>query len=100
MRPNRRLLGVAIFLIVIRFAAGASAQSFKATVIGMVVDPSGARVPGATATIVQEGTGLVLTATSGADGTFSLSQLPPGRYALAVELDGFRKFVQNGLVLE
>lgn len=40
------------------------------------------------------------TTTTGAEGTFSLPQLPPGRYELTVELAGFRKFVQRGLVLE
>ncbi len=92
----------AALLLAILAAIGtrAEAQSFKATVIGTVVDASGAVVPGATVSIAQEGTGLVLTTTTGSAGTFSLSQLPPGRYELSVELAGFRKFVQSGLVLE
>src|SRR2546425_5424448 len=94
--------GAAFFLFVILagFTSGTSAQSFKATVIGTVVDASGAVVPGATVSIVQEGTGLTATTTTGPQGTFSLAQLPPGRYDLAVELAGFRKFVESGLVLE
>jgi hypothetical protein len=78
----------------------AHAQSFKATVVGTVVDSTGAVLPGATISIAQEGTGLTITTTTSSDGTFALPQLPPGRYDLTVELEGFRKFVQSGLVLE
>src|SRR5262245_58983531 len=80
-------------------AARAQAQSFKATVIGTVLDASGAVVPGAAVSIAAEGTGLTAAVTTGPDGSFSLPQLPPGRYALTVELPGFRKFVQRDLVL-
>jgi Carboxypeptidase regulatory-like domain len=93
---------VALFVLVILagFTPGASAQSFKATVIGTVIDSTGAVVRGATVSIVQEGTGLTQTTTTSTEGTFSLLQLPPGRYQLTIELEGFRKFVQSGLVLE
>ncbi len=99
-RKDVALVAFLLLVILAGFTAGASAQSFKATVIGTVVDPSGAVVPAATVTIVQQGTGLAVIATSSADGTFSLPQLPPGRYELTVELDGFRKFVRSGLDLE
>jgi hypothetical protein len=89
-----------LFVMLAAFTSRASAQSFKATVIGTVVDASRAVIPGATVTVVQEGTGLTLTTVTGGEGTFSLAQLPPGRYELTVELPGFRKFVQSGLVLE
>src|SRR6266511_2752474 len=88
------------FVVVGGFAVRVSAQSFKATVIGTVLDSSGAVVPGATVSIVQEGTGLAAGTTTSSEGTFALPQLPPGRYELTIELAGFRKFVQRGLVLE
>lgn len=94
------LLALLVFVNLLGFAGGASAQSFKATVIGTVIDSSGAVVPGAIVSIVQEGTGRTAATTTGSEGTFSLPQLPPGRYELTIELTGFRKFVQRGLVLE
>ncbi|HYU79087.1 MAG TPA: TonB-dependent receptor [Vicinamibacterales bacterium] len=45
-------------------------------------------------------TGLAAGTTTSSEGTFALPQLPPGRYELTIELAGFRKFVQRGLVLE
>ena len=97
---NVRVVALLLFVTLVGFAAGVQAQSFKATVIGTVVDSSGAVVPGASVSIAQDGTGLIVTTTTGPDGTFSLPQLPPGRYDLTIELPGFRKFVQSGLVLE
>ena len=91
---------IALAAMIVGLAAGARAQSFKATVVGTVVDSSGAVVPGATVSIAQEGTGLTVATTTGPQGTFSLAQLPPGRYALAITLAGFRTFVQTGIVLE
>src|SRR5262245_15263548 len=91
---------VFVVAIFIALAPAASAQSFKATVIGTAVDSTGAVVPGATVTIVQEGTGLTVSTTTSVEGTFSLPQLPPGQYELTVELPGFRKFIQRSLVLE
>src|ERR687887_1153844 len=81
-------------------APTAHAQSFKATVVGTVADSTGGVLSGATVSIAQEGTGLTITTTTGPDGTFALPQLPPGRYDLTVELEGFRRFVQSGFVLE
>ena len=73
----KRMKRIAFVLVavLVEFAAGARAQSFKATVIGTVVDSSGAVVPGAAVSIAQDGTGLTAAATSGRDGTFALPQL-------------------------
>jgi hypothetical protein len=67
-RKDVALVAFLLLVVLAWFTAGASAQSFKATVIGTVLDPSGAVVPGATVTIVQQGTGLAVIGTSSADG--------------------------------
>ena len=54
---------------------------------GRVMDASGGVLPGAAVTI--EGHDDVTT--SGADGTFCLPDLPPGRHTLEVTLDGFAR---------
>src|SRR5688572_34116 len=93
-------VSVLLFALLGALADGASAQSFKATIVGTVVDTTGGVLPGVTVTAVSEGTGQTATTTTSSEGTFSLLQLPPGRYVLTVELNGFRKFVQSGVVLE
>lgn len=96
----RRALPLFVALAIVVVASVAAAQSFKATLLGTVKDTSGARVPGATVTVVAEGTGFSQTVVSGAEGSFTVPQLPPGRYEVTIELSGFRRFVQSGVVLE
>src|SRR5262245_44344421 len=49
-------------------------------ILGTVRDPSGAVVPRAKITAVQTDTGLTRSTVSGAEGTFTLPQLPVGSY--------------------
>jgi hypothetical protein len=68
-----------------------SAQS-TAEVRGTVQDQSGAVVPGATVTAINEGTGLTRETTSDSGGRFNLPRLPVGNYRVEVKVDGFRPF--------
>jgi hypothetical protein len=77
-------------LFILTLCAGARAQ-FRAAVQGTVTDQSGAVVPAATLTLRNNETGRVQTATSGDEGFYRISELPPGTYTLTVEKAGFRK---------
>ncbi len=57
---------------------------------GTVVDNVGV-VPGATVTVTGAATGLVRTAVTSAQGEFRLTALPPGQYALKVNMEGFKQ---------
>ena len=83
------------------FAAGgpAWAQLNTAELNGRVTDTSGAVLPGVTVTATQTATGLVRSAVTDDTGTYLLSNLPTGPYRLEVALQGFRSYVQTGLVL-
>jgi Carboxypeptidase regulatory-like domain/TonB dependent receptor len=71
-----------------------------AQINGTVRDASGAIVPGAEIRMTQTATNGVRTATSGADGTYVLPDLPIGPYQLEVSKEGFSRYIQTGLVLE
>jgi hypothetical protein len=77
----------------------ASAQAATATIGGTVVDETSAVVRDAAIRAVNLGTGLQRTATSGAQGTFTLALLPPGRYRVTAERDGFVAADVHDLVL-
>jgi ankyrin repeat protein len=66
-------------------SSAAEAQS----VSGVVTDPNGARVPGASVTLVNEQTNLVFRYETGDDGAYRFSILEPGPYVLTAEADGF-----------
>ncbi|MFN7920142.1 MAG: carboxypeptidase regulatory-like domain-containing protein [Bryobacteraceae bacterium] len=74
-------------------------QTFTGTISGIVTDPNAAAVPGSTVRAKNESTGDVRQATTGADGLFVFSQLPPGMYEVSAEAAGFRKTVQTGAQL-
>lgn len=68
------------------------------TIKGTVLDPSGAVVSGAKVTVTNPATGYSQEATSGTDGTFQLSNLPPNPYHLEVTAEGFAPFAQDVVV--
>jgi hypothetical protein len=75
------------------------AQVASSRLEGVVQDESGAVVPKATATVVNERTGAtVQTATSG-EGLYVFPSLLPGRYTVTVEAAGFRKAVHTEVEL-
>ncbi len=71
-----------------------------AQINGTVRDSSGLAIPGATIKATQTATGVVRTATSGADGGYVLTNLPVGPYLLEVTKEGFSTFAQTGIVLQ
>src|SRR5712692_4324931 len=74
-------------------------QQAAASLRGNVSDASGAVVPNAQVARGNTGTGVRRTTTSGATGRYEILQLVPATYRLEVEAEGFRKFVQDGIVL-
>jgi len=58
-------------------------------IAGIVSDTTGAIVPGATVTVTSLATGAARTTTTNGSGEYRISQLPPGRYTLAVAVTGF-----------
>src|SRR5437667_82074 len=84
----------------IAVAVTATAQQNTGTILGVVKDSSGAVVPGAGITILNEETSLRRTVTTGENGAYRAPALPVGRYTLRVELPGFRSQTQRGLILE
>jgi hypothetical protein len=77
-------------LALLLFDAAALAQNATGTIGGIVSDPTGARIPGATITATNVSTNFKHTAVSTAAGDFQLMQLAPGTYDLAVEATGFK----------
>ena len=83
-----RPLGFVLAVIVLLAAGTASAQ-FNASLSGTVLDSTQAAIPGATVTLTNGATQAKRTVTSGGEGTFQFSELPPGTYSLTVTAKGF-----------
>jgi outer membrane receptor protein involved in Fe transport len=75
----------------------ADAQTLYGSLTGTISDVSGGGVPGATVTIKNEDTGLELTATTDATGTYTIRNIAGGTYTLKAMLQGFKEFVQTAI---
>ena len=76
------------------------AQTSTGVILGTVNDNGGAVVPGAKITVTEIQTGVVTSKPTNGLGYFEIPFLPPGKYQLAVEQNGFKRFVRDGLVLD
>jgi hypothetical protein len=70
-----------------------------ATLSGVVTDPSGAVVPGASAVLTSVEIGVSRTFTTDVLGRYAFNQLPAGTYRLSVTSKGFEAYRQQGIVL-
>src|SRR5580658_2590957 len=65
------------------------------TIGGVVSDPTGASIPGATVTIKNPVSGYTRSATTAQDGTFTFRNVPPNPYHLDVDAAGFNPKSQD-----
>jgi len=78
----------------------AFAQSTSAQITGTITDPSGAVVPQASIRVVQSGTGLVRETQSNDAGNYVVPLLPPGKYRITAEKQGFKPMVRPEIELQ
>ena len=76
-------------LLAMLLASPAPAQEARGTIQGRVTDESGGVVPGARVDVTNVATGVVTDTTSNEQGSYRVPFLIPGRYRVAVSLDGF-----------
>ena len=79
-----------LIFVTMAFTLTAAAQN-NATLQGTVTDPSGAAVPGANVTVIEQATGATRQTQTTNTGFYQVAQLPPGQYTVAVEKTGFQK---------
>jgi len=78
----------------------AGAQTTNGAIAGIVSDAQGGVLPGVTLTLRNSDTGLTRTVVTEADGRYRVGGLPPGRYELQVELQGFGAVQVTDIVLQ
>ena len=90
--PCKRLLvGALLCLLLTAAAPYLMAQSAGTSALaGTITDPSGAAVPNVTVTITNNDTGQSRTTTTGSDGTYKFTLLPPGSYRASFAAGGFK----------
>ena len=94
------LAPLAIFLLVFGPVPTAAHAQGLGSIVGTVVDPSGAAVAGAQVTATHTGTGFNSVAVTNSSGEYVLPSLPPAVYNISVSSSGFSSFVQSGITLQ
>src|SRR6266699_3264303 len=83
---------IAFSVCILSMGVAAHAQ-YRASIQGVVTDPQGAVVSGATLTLKNLQTNQTLTATTDENGIYNFNALPPSQYSLTAEKTGFKKKV-------
>jgi hypothetical protein len=101
---TRRLLSLAV-LAFLSMALSVStqfahAQEVTATIVGTIIDPSGAPIKGATVTATDANRGTAWAAKTNDSGSYSLQRLPVGSYSVKVAATGFDTAVHPAFTLQ
>lgn len=101
MSRSQRVLGTFahVCLMLCLATLPALAQTITGRIDGHVYDTSGGVLPGATVTVLNEGTGLSVTRVTDENGLFTVTSLPVGTYSVTAELQGFRRQQKTGFNL-
>ena len=73
------------------------AQSDRGAITGIVVDSSGALIPGAKITLTNTASGFKSETLSTGTGNYTIGGLPSGTYSLLVESNGFSRYEQTNI---
>jgi hypothetical protein len=88
--PFSRLIAA---LVLASLAAFAQVES--SSISGVLTDPQGRRIPGATITATQADTGLARQVVTSEEGAYALADLPLGTYTVSIAKPGFRMLTVN-----
>jgi len=79
------------------FLCSAFGQEFRASLVGRIMDASGAVVPGATVSAINQETNASVSTHSNELGNYRIPFLLPGNYRIVVELARFKKIERPGV---
>ncbi|MCC7236356.1 MAG: carboxypeptidase regulatory-like domain-containing protein [Bryobacterales bacterium] len=94
----KKYLGAIVLLLMM--ALPGFGQGNTGTILGTVIDSSGAIVPQARITVLNVETGIVTNIQSDQLGNYRAQFLPPGSYTVEAESGGFKKFKREPFRLE
>ena len=99
-RITFRFVRVSLWIALIAISAVVVNAQFRAGLQGTVTDTGGGTVGGATVTLTNKETNRSQQTQTSEDGFYRFSNLPPGIYSVAVELQGFKKWVVDAVRVE
>jgi hypothetical protein len=95
---NRKLQRLIFLILALLLPCLLSAQSFRGSIRGQVVDPNGNVIAGAKVSAKNSGTAQVRETATAEDGSYVLAELPAGEYVVVAEYAGLSPVGQNVIV--
>jgi hypothetical protein len=92
-----RILVITLLSILIPVAL--FSQVGNGTITGVVTDPGGAVIPGASVEAKNTDTGVTFPAVTTNTGDYTVPDLPIGAYSVTVKVTGFKTYVHTGIAL-
>jgi hypothetical protein len=93
------LLSLSLLVALFLGVTSAAHAQVSATVNGTVYDATGAVIPGATVTLVQDATKDTRVSVTNGEGYFAFPALLTGSYSVKIEAKGFKGYQQQGINL-
>jgi outer membrane receptor protein involved in Fe transport len=100
MKPRVFAVFIAAVLSIFMLNSAIWSQTVQGVITGIITDPSGAFVPGATVAITNQGTGAFQSTTTRSDGSYHFPLVPPGTYTIDVKAANFAELRARGIVVE
>jgi Carboxypeptidase regulatory-like domain len=91
-RISRWIYHFLVYVAVCTCAVTAHAQ-YRASIRGVVTDPQGSIIPGAIVTLTNTENNQKQVSVSDSNGIYNFNALPPARFSITVEKEGFKKKV-------
>jgi hypothetical protein len=92
MSSKKRACTVLVLLLCVAgIAIPVFGQAVNGSLVGTVTDSSGAAIPNAKVTIVETATAISRSSVTNESGNYSFPDLTPGRYAVTVDSNGFKR---------
>jgi hypothetical protein len=88
-----------VLALLLTASCGLFAQEFRATLTGVISDPSGAAVPNATVRATNNATNQSKEAKSNSEGVYTLPYLDPGVYTVEITATGFQTVRRQEITL-
>ncbi len=99
-RVYARLFAFSLLAITLLTSSLLVAQIDTGSIVGVIKDPTGAAVKGATVTLRNTATGVARTATTNDDGSYLFPALIPGAYSVEVSAAGFQPEIRTNIEID
>ncbi len=90
----------ALILVGLLIPVALHAQEVRGRITGRVSDTTKAAIAGATVTVTDVARGTTVSSTTSSEGLFQVNYLLPGTYKVSVEVTGFKKHIQDKVLLQ